>query len=103
MTWVAVTRTDLVEVGHATAIDVRGTRLAICNAGDGFYAIDDLCTHDGGALDQGLLDDHQIECPRHGARFDIVTGKVMALPAVRPVRSYPTRVVDGLVEVDLPE
>lgn len=47
------------------------------------------------------LDGHQIECPRHGARFDVTTGKVMRLPAVRPIRSYPTRVVGGEVEVEL--
>ena len=91
------------DVGNGTAVvaEVSGKRLAICNTGDGIYAIDDICTHDGGSLDQGTLMGKQIECPRHGARFDVTTGRVMALPAVRPVKAYPTRVVDGAVEVDV--
>lgn len=101
MSWVPVTHADQVEPGCARAFEVDGLRIAVCNAGDAFYAIDDECTHDGGSLDQGLLDGYQIECPRHGARFDITTGKVVRLPAVRPVRTYPTRVVDGHIEVDL--
>jgi 3-phenylpropionate/trans-cinnamate dioxygenase ferredoxin subunit len=82
-------------------VEVSGKKLAVCNTGDGVYVIDNKCTHDGGPLGQGTLDGHQIECPRHGARFDVTTGKVMRLPAVRPIRSYPTRVVGGEVEVEL--
>ncbi len=101
MSWTPVAPVAEVGPGCARAFEVGDQRIALCHAADAFYAIDDECTHDGAPLDQGLLDGHQIECPRHGARFDITTGKVVRLPAVRPVRTYPARVVDGLVEVDL--
>ncbi len=60
--------------------------------GGQFYAIDDVCTHDGGPLDQGTLEGEVIECPRHGARFDVRSGKVLALPAVRPISAYRLKV-----------
>ncbi|HEX6139696.1 MAG TPA: Rieske 2Fe-2S domain-containing protein, partial [Candidatus Limnocylindria bacterium] len=60
------------------------------------------CTHDGGVLGEGELDDNAVECPRHGGRFDLFTGRVLALPPVRPVNAYATHVEDGQVVVDLP-
>ncbi len=102
MSWVPLGDTSEVEPGHAGVYDVDGRRIALCHTRDGFFAIDDGCTHDGGPLDQGTLDGHEIECPRHGARFDVTTGKALCLPAVRPVKTYPTRVVDEHVEVDVP-
>jgi 3-phenylpropionate/trans-cinnamate dioxygenase ferredoxin subunit len=102
MAWTARLAADEVAPGTAKVIEAGGRRIAVCNAGDGYYAIDDLCTHDGGPLDQGRLEGHEIECPRHGARFDVVTGRALCLPAVRPVRTYPVRVTDGVVEVDVP-
>lgn len=102
MSWVATIAADEVAPGTARVVDAGGRRIAICNTGDGLYAIDDVCTHDGGPLDQGQLNGHEIECPRHGARFDVVTGRALCLPAVRPVRTYPVRLEGGMVEVDVP-
>lgn len=101
MAWVKVAETEQVPPGHAVMVEVNGRRLAVCNTGDGFYTIDDVCTHDGGPLDQGTLIGKQIECPRHGARFDVTTGRVTALPAVRPIRTYPTRVTGTAVEAEV--
>ncbi|GIW14124.1 MAG: benzene 1,2-dioxygenase [Tepidiforma sp.] len=102
MVWVPTFPADEVEAGAARVAEAGGRRIAVCNTGDGLYAIDDLCTHDGGPLDQGRLNGKEIECPRHGARFDVTTGRALCLPAVRPVKTYPTRVVDGVIEVDVP-
>lgn len=102
MPWTKVADASALAVGSATVVEAAGRRIALCNTGEGFHAIDDICTHDGGSLDQGTLDGFAIECPRHGARFDVRTGKVLALPAVRPVRAYPTRVTAGSVEVEVP-
>lgn len=101
MAWTTVTTTAEVAPGTATVVEADGHRIAICNTGDGFYAIDDLCSHDGGPLGQGHLDGSQVECPRHGARFDVTTGKALCLPAVRPVKTYPTRVEGDSIAVDV--
>lgn len=88
--------------GQAKVFEVEGRRLAICNADGVFYAIDDLCTHDGGPLGEGELVDAQIECPRHGARFDVRTGKALCLPAVMPVATYKLEVRGQEVWIALP-
>lgn len=92
--WVKVGSVSQIKPGTVGYADVDGQRVAVCNADGAFYVIDDECTHDGGPLDQGVLQGCQIECPRHGARFDVRTGKVTALPAVVPIGTYPVR-VDG--------
>jgi 3-phenylpropionate/trans-cinnamate dioxygenase ferredoxin subunit len=102
MTWEAVADSDAIAVGKACVVEAGGLRLALCRTESGVYAIEDRCTHDGGPLDQGELFGDEIECPRHGARFDVRTGRVTRLPAVRPVRSYPAREEDGRIEVELP-
>lgn len=100
MTWIPVATTEDLPVGRAKVVDVAGRRIALCRTADGIYAIDDLCTHDGGPLGEGELFGFEIECPRHGARFDVRTGRVTRLPAVRPVRTYPVRVVGATIEVE---
>jgi 3-phenylpropionate/trans-cinnamate dioxygenase ferredoxin component len=67
-------------------------RIAVCNVDGQFYAIEDVCTHDGGSLDQGDLEGDEIECPRHGARFNVRTGDATLMPAVMPVRTFPVKV-----------
>jgi len=101
VSWVEVAKANEIEPGRVGVVEVDGERIAICNVDGTFYAIDDLCSHDGGPLDQGELMGDQIECPRHGARFDVKSGRALTLPAVRPIASYPARETDGMVEVDL--
>jgi 3-phenylpropionate/trans-cinnamate dioxygenase ferredoxin subunit len=64
----------------------------VCHVAGGFYAIDDCCTHDDGPLGDGTLDGLTIVCPRHGARFDVRTGRVLAMPATRAVPSHEVRI-----------
>ncbi len=99
---VTLASTNDIEPGAVKVYEAGGKRIAICNVDGTFYAIDDVCTHDGGPLDQGELKGDQIECPRHGALFDVKTGKALTLPAVKPVCSYPVQVEgdDIKVEVD---
>ena len=100
--YVAVAREDEVPPGEVKVIDADGKSLCLGHAADGTWgAIDNVCTHDGGVLGEGELEDCAVECPRHGARFDLRTGEVLALPAVFPVNAYPVRVVDGRVEVNV--
>ena len=78
--------------GQSKVFEVSGERVAVCNVEGEIFAIADLCSHDNGPLGEGELTDHQIECPRHGARFDLKTGKALCLPAVMPIPVYPVEV-----------
>ena len=102
MSYVPVAGESDVPPGSVRVVEADGKSLALGHCEDGTWgAIDNVCTHDGGVLGEGLLEDCQVECPRHGARFDLATGRVTALPAVFRVNAYPVRVVNGQVEVDL--
>ncbi len=90
-----VARTADVAAGKTLRIERNGEGILLCNAGGSFYAIEDVCSHDGGELEQGELDGCRIECPRHGAYFDVTTGAALTFPAVTPIRTYPLRVENG--------
>ncbi len=89
------------ELGHAKAVLLDGQSVAVCRTAEGVFAIEDVCSHDGGALDQGTLLGDQIECPRHGAMFDVRTGKVLSLPAVKNIGSYKTKIENGDIYVEI--
>jgi len=99
--YVRVGKVSEVPQDGAEVFDVEDRKIAVYRLEDGFYAIDDICTHDGGPLDQGELEGFNIECPRHGAKFDIRSGRVTALPAIRPVGTYTVKVENGDVLVDV--
>jgi 3-phenylpropionate/trans-cinnamate dioxygenase ferredoxin subunit len=99
--FVKIAKTSDVAPGAVQVFEVDGTRIALCNVDGSFYAIADVCTHDGGPLDQGELEGDQIECPRHGALFDVKTGKALTLPAVVPVQTYPVQVEGDDVKVSV--
>jgi 3-phenylpropionate/trans-cinnamate dioxygenase ferredoxin subunit len=98
---VRVASTSDVPVNQCRVFSVDGKSIALANANGEFYAVDNLCTHDNGPLGEGRIDRNTIECPRHGARFDLRTGAVRALPAVRPIRTYPVSVDGSEVSVDV--
>jgi 3-phenylpropionate/trans-cinnamate dioxygenase ferredoxin subunit len=87
--------------GTTKAVKIDGVEVMLCNAEGAIYAIEDVCTHDGGELDQGVLDGCQIECPRHGARFDVRTGAALTPPAILPVPTYRVRTEGDDIYVDL--
>src|SRR5687768_6902275 len=101
--WVKVAKVNDIPPGKVSYAEADGLRVALCNADGQIYAIDDVCTHDGGSLDQGELQGFTIECPRHGARFDIRTGRVTALPAIVPVDTFPVKIEGDDVMVDVEE
>jgi 3-phenylpropionate/trans-cinnamate dioxygenase ferredoxin subunit len=82
---------DLPE-GGKLVVEAGDRLIAVFRVGGRYYAIDDLCTHDGGPLAEGPLDGFVIICPRHGARFDIRTGKVLSMPATMDVPSHEVKV-----------
>jgi 3-phenylpropionate/trans-cinnamate dioxygenase ferredoxin subunit len=97
--FVTVGKLGDVPAGEAKVFAVNGKHIAVCNVGGTLYAIDDVCTHDGGPLGEGFLEGDQIECPRHGALFDVKTGKALTLPAVLPVNTYPVQVEGDEIKV----
>lgn len=103
MTRHRVLSTFEVPYGRAVSVEVGDHRLAIAKVDGEFYALDDVCTHDGWPLGYGRLYGDQIECPRHGARFDVRTGRVTRMPAVRPIKTYPVSVEDGSIYVEIEE
>ena len=92
MAWVHVAQVSEVPSGRAKAVTVDGTRVLLCNVNGAFHAVGDVCTHDNGPLGQGTLEGCAIECPRHGARFDVRTGQALCLPAILPVAVYDVKI-----------
>lgn len=102
MSWLRVGPAAAIPPGDYAQIEIDATLVAVFNIGGTFYAIDDTCTHDGGELAGGAVEGDVVICPRHGARFCLRTGAALTPPAYEPVRTYETRVVDGVVEVKGP-
>jgi 3-phenylpropionate/trans-cinnamate dioxygenase ferredoxin component len=88
--------------GERLFVEIEGLPIVIFNIAGQYFAIGDVCSHDNGPLGDGLLDGHLVVCPRHGAEFDIRTGKAITLPAVVDIPAYPVRVVDGKIEIGIP-
>lgn len=83
--------------GRGVRVQAAGHRIALFRVGDDVYAIGDRCTHAEASLSGGELFDGAVECPRHGAAFDLTTGEPMSLPATQPVPVYPIEIVAGEV------
>jgi 3-phenylpropionate/trans-cinnamate dioxygenase ferredoxin component len=92
-----------VSIGERLFVEIDGLPIVVFNIAGELFAIGDVCTHDNGPLGDGLLDGHTVVCPRHGAEFDIRTGKALTLPAVVDIPAYPVRVVEGKIEVGIPK
>lgn len=97
--WVKVGAAEELTPGGWRVIDVDGAQVAVVNVDGRYYAIEDVCTHDGGELTGGHICGFEIECPRHGARFDLRTGKALCAPAYEPTAVFPIRIEDGVVYV----
>jgi 3-phenylpropionate/trans-cinnamate dioxygenase ferredoxin component len=84
-------------------VEVDDRLVALFHVGGKFFALDDVCTHDGGPLAEGTLEDHTIACPRHGAKFDIRDGRALTMPATRGTAAHQVKVENGHVYVKLAE
>ena len=101
MVFVRVGTIEDVPRGTVKVWKVGDREIAVCNANGELYAIDNVCTHDDGSLDQGELIGFEVECPRHGARFDVRSGEVTQEPAFLPVDTFAVRVDGGEIQVDV--
>ncbi|MEZ4770847.1 MAG: non-heme iron oxygenase ferredoxin subunit [Caldilineales bacterium] len=92
-----------IPVGGNKVVTVDDMEIAVFNVDDEqFYAVDDICTHDGGPLAEGeVVNTYEIECPRHGARFDMRTGKALCMPAFEPIEAYEVVRKDGRIYIEI--
>ena len=88
--------------GTGAAVQLAGRRIAVFNVDGKFYAIDDECTHAGGALSEGPVQGKEVVCPWHGAAFDVETGEALTAPAYEKVRAYKVQVVGSEVQIEEP-
>ncbi len=101
--WLDVASTAELTPGTRRVVDMDGVAVAVFNLGGEYFAIQDICPHDGGELANGELEGEVIVCPRHGARFSIKTGTVLGPPAYEDIRTFQVRVADGRVQVMAPD
>jgi nitrite reductase/ring-hydroxylating ferredoxin subunit len=102
MAWVVACKAAAVDDGEGVVVDRSPEPpVGVFNIGGDFYAIDDTCTHDQYSLVDGYIEGDVVECPLHMAKFSICTGKVLSLPATIDLSTYPVKIADGVVLVDL--
>ncbi|MCL6527052.1 MAG: non-heme iron oxygenase ferredoxin subunit [Thermaceae bacterium] len=102
MPWIAVARVEQLENGRMVVrVEGEKTPVLILKVGEELFAISDICTHDKNPLSDGPIEGHSIKCTRHGARFDLRTGKA-TLPAPRPVKAYRAKEEGGQIWLELP-
>ena len=89
--------------GERLFVEIEDKPIVIFNIAGQFFSIGDVCSHDDGPVGEGDIEGYNITCPRHGAEFDVQTGKAVQLPAVVDIPAYPVRVVDGMIQLGLPK
>jgi 3-phenylpropionate/trans-cinnamate dioxygenase ferredoxin subunit len=100
--YVTVASTSELPNGQRLLLDVGGEAIAVFNIAGRYFAIADVCSHDDGPVGEGHVEGTQIECPRHGAHFDLESGRALSPPAVVDIAAYPVRVVGDEIQVGFP-
>jgi len=98
---IALCETSQMESVQKKRFVIGDEKIMLVKIENNFYAIEDTCSHAEASLTAGILDGFQIECSRHGARFDVRSGEVVTLPAVMPLKTYPVTVEDGQIVISL--
>jgi 3-phenylpropionate/trans-cinnamate dioxygenase ferredoxin subunit len=98
--FVTVARVGEIPEGGRKLVRIEDQELAVFRIGGEYFAMDDVCTHDGGPVAEGELEGDVIECPRHGARFNVRTGAALTLPAVSPVPTHRVRIEGDDIQVE---
>jgi 3-phenylpropionate/trans-cinnamate dioxygenase ferredoxin subunit len=101
--YIEITPVSELPDGERLFVEIADKPIVIFNIADQFFAIGDVCTHDDGPLGDGVIEDHNIVCPRHGAQFDVRTGQAVQMPAVVDIPAYPVKVVDGIIQLGVPK
>ncbi|MFN2107956.1 MAG: non-heme iron oxygenase ferredoxin subunit [Candidatus Promineifilaceae bacterium] len=101
--FVKVASTGDIAPGERLWLEFEEETVVLFNVNGTYYCIADVCTHDGGPLEDGELDGYEVECPRHGARFDVRTGAALCLPAVTPVPTFEVKVEGEDIYIEDPD
>ncbi len=99
--WIDAGKAAQFTTGQKQVIQVEGVSILLFNRDGEFFAIENTCTHDYGPLDCGFWQGDEIVCPRHGARFSIKTGEVLAPPAYEALETFSVRVQDGVIQIEV--
>jgi 3-phenylpropionate/trans-cinnamate dioxygenase ferredoxin subunit len=100
---IPVCKTDELPEGEMRLVTIDGRKIGVFNCGGDLLAIEDRCSHDDGPLAEGEFDAASctVECPRHGSLFDLRTGRPKSLPAYQPVETFPAKIDDGEVKLEV--
>ncbi len=102
--FVKVATRDEIPEGGRKLVELGMYQILIFNLEGEIYALEDMCTHDGGPLgDSPLINGCEVQCPRHGARFDVRTGAALCMPAFQPTITYETRIEGNDILIESPE
>lgn len=101
--FVAIAAVNELPPGERLYVSIDDAQIIIMNLVGKYYAIGDVCSHDGNVLDDAPVEGFEVVCPRHGARFDIRNGTATSLPAIVGIPAYPVRISDGQIEVGVPK
>jgi len=97
MNWIKVATCGELLPGEYQVVEAEEADIAVFNVDGNYYAIEDVCTHDGSELTGGGVEGFEVICPRHGARFDVRSGMALTPPAYEPVSTFPVMVEDDVV------
>jgi 3-phenylpropionate/trans-cinnamate dioxygenase ferredoxin subunit len=99
--WLDIAAVEEVPPGTKKEFQTPYEPIVIVNLDGDFYAVQDVCTHDGGILSNGWLENGALVCPRHGARFSVKTGDVLAPPAYEPINTFPVKIEQGRIKIKI--
>lgn len=99
--WIDVVKAETIAPGNYYTTNIASINIVIFNLAGDYYAVENVCTHDGGALAGGPIIGDEIVCPRHGARFCIKTGAVTQPPAYEDIRTFPVRIINDILQIQI--
>ena len=101
--YIEIGQTSDIPSGTVKIYEYEDISVAICNVNGNFHAIENVCSHDDGPLGDGKLIGKNIECPRHGAQFDVTTGEITRMPAHGPVQTFPVKIEETKIFIEIDE
>lgn len=103
VTYIKVAAVQEIPENERLFIEINDLPIVIFSLNGEYFATGDICSHDRGPIGEGQIEGYEVICPRHGARFDIRTGKVTRFPAASDIPSYPIKIEDGYLYLGIPK